>query len=146
MKPLRIRIAPQLGLRIVAALASQALLGASGCVWAFRGVDLRGVEHPAEQVTLDPPVKAHLIDGSTLLYREPVLASDGALRGPGRRFGLTLTDSTDVDVVPLDSVAAIEEFHTTVNEGLSWGVSGVSSIAVIGFLTWLWVQFSALRD
>ena len=134
MKPLRICIAPLVGLRILAALASPALLGASGCVWAFRGVELRAVEHPAEQVTLAPPVKAQLIDGSTLLYREPVLVSDGALRGPGRRYGLTLTDSTDVDVVPLDSVAAITKFDTSVNEWLSWTLSGVTTYAFLVFL------------
>ena len=130
---------------VITALLSAMLLGSGGCVWAFRGVAMRPVD-PRENLTLAPPVKAHLVDGSTIVYRDTVLISDGALRGLGRRYGLTLMDSTDVDVVPLDSAASIEEFRTTVDEGLSWGVSGVSSIAVIGFLTWLYLQLSALRD
>ena len=131
--------------RVITALLSAMLLGSGGCVWAFRGVTMRPVDR-RESVTLAPPAKAHLVDGATIVYRDTVLISDGALRGRGRRYGLTLTDSADVDVVALDSVAALEEFQTHVNEGLSWAVSVASSTAVIGFLTWLWVQFSALRD
>ncbi|MCI0433216.1 MAG: hypothetical protein L0271_06155 [Gemmatimonadetes bacterium] len=60
------------------------------------------------------PVKAHLLDGSTVLFRNGIIVSRDTVVGrlPGVRFDLTLRDSTRTTHVPLDSVVGLESFRT----------------------------------
>jgi len=95
--------------------AALAPLVAGACIWVFRSVRVEAIGSNADSLAIQTPVKAHLRDGSTVLYRAGVLLAHDTLRGPGVRYGLTLRDSTALSVVPLDSVVAMESFRRATN-------------------------------
>ncbi len=95
---------------------------AAGCIWIFHNVRVEEVGLHADSVAIHTPVKAHLRDGSTVLYRAGVLLARDTLRGTGVRFAVTLRDSTNVALVPLDSVVAMESFRR--------GTEGAASVIV----------------
>src|SRR2546422_3052919 len=113
----RLVFAPLLGRGRVRRAVLPAALGlvAGACVWVFHGLRVEAIGSNADSLTVHTPVKAHLRDGSTVLYRTGVLLARDTLRGPGVRYGLTLRDSTAVLVVPLDSVVAMESFRRATN-------------------------------
>ena len=86
-------------------------LVAGACIWVFHNVQVEAIGVNADSVAIQTPVKAHLRDGSTVLYRAGVLLARDTLRGPGVRYALTLRDSIVISHVPLDSVAAMESFR-----------------------------------
>ena len=92
-------------------LSAALCLVAGACVWVFHNVQVEAIETKADSVAIQTPVKAHLRDGSTVLYRAGVLLSRDTLRGQGVRYALALHDSTAVSLVPLDSVVAMESFR-----------------------------------
>jgi hypothetical protein len=63
------------------------------------------------------PVKAHLRDGSTVVYPPGVVVTMmvGTLRGAGTRYNYALTDATPVESVPVEMVVGMERFETEVN-------------------------------
>lgn len=68
-------------------------------------------------VLVKTPVKAHLKDGSTVVYDKGVSVGRDALVGPGVRHDPTLRRSEPVERVPLTSVAAMETFRYRTKEG-----------------------------
>jgi len=102
--------------RALRGLLSTALgLVAGACIWVVHSVRVEAIGSNADSLALETPVKAHLRDGSTVLYRSGVLLARDTLRGPGVRYGLTLRDSSAASVVPLDSVLAMESFRRATN-------------------------------
>src|SRR5438445_4397978 len=101
-------------LRVFLAAALGPLV-AGACIWVFRSVRVKPIGSSADSLAIQTPVKAHLRDGSTVLYRAGVLLARDTLRGRGVRYGLTLRDSTALSVVPLDSVVAMESFRRATN-------------------------------
>lgn len=100
--------------RVLRVFLSAALgLVAGACI--FHSVRVEAIASNADSLAIQTPVKAHLRDGSTVLYRAGVLLARDTLRGRGVRYGLTLRDSTAVSVVPLDSVVAMESFRRATN-------------------------------
>src|SRR5207245_6090920 len=95
--------------------AARGPLVAGGCLWGLRSERVDPIGSSADSLAIQTPVKAHLRDGSTVLYRAGVLLARDTLRGRGVRYGLTLRDSTALSVVPLDSVVAIESFRRATN-------------------------------
>src|SRR5438874_1716798 len=96
--------------RVLLVVLSAALgLVAGACI--FHSVRVEAIGSNADSLAIQTPVKAHLRDGSTVLYQAGVLLARDTLRGPGVRYGLTLRDSAAVSVVPLDSVVAMESFR-----------------------------------
>lgn len=80
------------------------------------------VPRPAatDTVAVASPVKAHLLDGSTVLYRAGVIVARDTVYQAGRnafRYSLTLADSAPVGPLPLDSVIGMETFRSSVNGG-----------------------------
>src|SRR5947199_7579370 len=98
-------------LRVFLSAALGRVVGA--CI--FHSVRVEAIGSNADSLAVQTPVKAHLRDGSTVLYQAGVLLARDTLRGPGVRYGLTLRDSTAVSVVPLDSVVAMESFRRATN-------------------------------
>jgi len=99
--------------RVVLPLA----LALSAC-FIYRNVQVLPVERPAapgDSVTVTTPVKAHLIDGSTVVFRHGVRVAGGMVSGEGMRYSLTLRDSTAVTGLALDSVVGMESFRTLVD-------------------------------
>lgn len=107
-------------------------LSAAACVWISHRVDVQQVDIRST-ITVTSPVKAHLKDGSTVVYRQGVRVTGDSLLGAGIRYNLTLTESTSVDSVPLDSVLGLETFSTRVNTAETWIVSTLATAgAIIG--------------
>jgi len=113
------------------------------CV-VVRHTDVSRLERPAtgETTAVQSPVKAHLLDGSTVVYRVGVTLSHDTLAGTGVRYSLLLGDSLPVTRVPLDSVLGMESFRTAVDPAstflastLATGVTmiGVGALAVAIF-------------
>src|SRR5881398_443832 len=113
----RLALVLLLGRRRVLRVFLSAALGlvAGACIWVFHSVRVEAIGSNADSLAIQTPVKAHLRNGSTVLYRTGVLLARDTLRGPGVRYGLRLSDSTAVSVVALDSVVAMESFRRATN-------------------------------
>src|SRR5262249_38281334 len=86
--------------------------------------------HPAltDSVLVSTPVKAHLLEGGTGVYRGGMLVVRAFLpnpprRAPAYRFGLPLKDSRGGGAIPLDSVMGFETFQNSANTPASIGLS-----------------------
>src|SRR5690349_10616192 len=89
------------------------LLFVSACLHVHQSVRAR----PLDKQTPDSvatPVKAHLLDGSTVVFPAGAIVDSQRVQGDGRRYDLTLRDSTAVTSIPLDSVVGMEVFEPTV--------------------------------
>lgn len=104
---------------------------------------VRDYHVPGPGSEVNSPAKAHLLDGSTVVYAHGFSVQDGVLRGSGVRYGLTLRDSTRVSEVSLDSVAGVEAFESHVDVvssaffsliGTAFfaGVTAVAAVAIFG--------------
>lgn len=110
----------------------------SACI-IYRNVKVDPVARPAtaaDTVDVQSPVKAHLFDGSTVVFRRGVRVMGNTVSGAGMRYGLTLRDSSMVTDLSLDSVVGMESFRTEVNGGktvlVSTVATGLAMIAAIG--------------
>ncbi|HYU07955.1 MAG TPA: hypothetical protein VEK77_01095 [Gemmatimonadales bacterium] len=99
-----------MGRRVVLPL----LLFASACLQVFQGVNTRPLD-PHTPVAVVTPVKAHLLDGSTVVFRAGVVVDSQTVQGNGYRYDLTLRDSAAVRTIPLDSIVGMEVFEQTSN-------------------------------
>lgn len=100
-------------------LALLLLLLAGACV--FRTVKPRPLPTtgPATPVRVSTPVKAHLVDGSTVVFAQGATIRDGVVEGHGNVWSVALAGPRPVLSVPLDSVAAMETWDPKVNVGAS---------------------------
>src|SRR5437867_1006958 len=102
-----------------------------GCI--FSRVQVEPLERHGASDTVATPVKAHLYDGSTIVYRRGVLITRDTIRsleGRAVRYDLGLDSSTALPL-PLDSVAGMEAFRTNVDAG---STIIVSTLATAGTL------------
>ncbi len=90
------------------ALAAMLSLTFQSCVFRRVTVDSVPTRPP---VAVTTPVKAHLKDGSTIVYAKGVRVESDALVGAGTRYDLTLSHPEAVSHVPLESVVAMETFR-----------------------------------
>jgi hypothetical protein len=104
--------------------------GATSCIWYAQRVQVQSV-NPAENVTVASPVKAHLKDGSTIVFTEGITIAGGVVSGKGVQYDLTLAQSANVESVPLESVAAMESFRTEVKGAESVIVSTLATAGTI---------------
>jgi len=106
----------------------------SAC-FIYRNVQVESIERPAapgDSVSVATPVKAHLIDGSTVVFRRGVRVAGDMVSGAGMRYTLTLSDSTPVTGVTLDSVVGMESFRTEIDGGKTVLVSTLATVGAIG--------------
>jgi hypothetical protein len=99
----------------------------AACVWVSKRVDIENVDL-ARVTTVTNAAKAHLKDGSTVVYRDGFTVVGGELRGPGMRYDLTLTAGTRVDTLPVDTIVGMESFRTRINGAQTFIVSTLASI------------------
>lgn len=102
----------------------------SACLNIYSKVAARRLD-PNEPVTVTTPVKAHLLDGSTVVFARGVTVGDGAARGAGYRYGLTLRDSAAVSLVPLDSIVGMEVFEQTSDGAKSFVVTILATVGAL---------------
>ena len=115
---------------MVRRLALPLLALTSACIHVFSSVEARQLD-PQQPVTVTSSVKAHLLDGSTVVFSKGVSVSGGAVRGEGYRYGLTLRDSAAVSLVSLDSVVGMEVFEESSEGAKSFLVSALATVATV---------------
>jgi len=116
--------------RMVVALT---LTLASGACYVYRTVNVETVARPAAAappVRVTSAVKAHLTDGTTVVYRDGVMIAHDTVQGTGLAYDLMLKSSGTVLAVPLSRVLAMENFRTGVNP-----LGTVLATTVLGSLT-----------
>lgn len=103
---------------------------AGGIACAFRSPDVRPIDLRQPPTVVRSPVKAHLVDGSTVLYPNGVQISNTALVSVGQRFALGSSVPTQAGTIPLDSVVGIEAYETKYN--VAGSVAATSGAIVLG--------------
>lgn len=95
-------------------------------------VDIVPVDVSAETpILVATPVKAHLINGSTVVFPEGVNVYDGRVKGKGERFDIALENNQFVDEIALADIAAMESFQTPVSTGATAAASTAGTAAWI---------------
>ena len=81
-------------------------------------------------ITVQSPVKAHLEDGSTVVYSKGVTIEDGIVKGQGFKYDITLDHGERVTEVDLDDVAAMESYQTPMDiDATIVGSAAVTAVA-----------------
>lgn len=135
--------APLLRLTLLAACAALPLLS-TGCVFLFYDTDPPATDPPPDSgAVVTGALRAHLLDGGVVLFRDGARVSPDTIAGRGWRYGFTRTDSARVDGVAMDSVAGLEaapESHVDVPTTLlvsvaatALGTVGTAALAVAIF-------------
>lgn len=109
------------------------LLAVPGCI-IFRSVAIDPVDLRGDSVQIRSATKAHLKDGSTIVYRNGVLVLHDTLRGAGVLYSIAAgtRDLARDSRIPVSDVAAMESFHTRVNAARSLVVSTAATVASLG--------------
>jgi hypothetical protein len=99
-----------------ALFASALLLPLCACVFTRDSVVLVTADTPrsGKRRAITAPVKAHLRNGSVVLFPQGLTIDEGALLGAGEEYDLARTQRTLVHTVPSDQVAAIEAYEREV--------------------------------
>jgi hypothetical protein len=95
-----------------------------------RRVEIEPVDTRAP-VNVSTAVKAHLGDGSTVVYPRGVRVTSDALEGEGTKYDLALTSEMTVDRVPLADVLAMESYRTRVNAAETAVVTTLATIGTV---------------
>ena len=101
--------------RLAALIGAAFVVSAAGCINVFWKTEARAVSRPNGADTslteLRSPLKAHLVDGGTVVFRDGGTIGRGRLTGRGQLFPLLGGASTPRDAVPLDSIVGLETFE-----------------------------------
>jgi hypothetical protein len=125
-------------------LAACLLLSLGACVVRVRQVEVEPISPRATGTQVNSPVKAHLLDGSTVVYRDGVVVGTDSLYGTGARYDLRLNPREVVERLPLDSVAGMENFRTGVNAPASAVLTiGATAVGVLGSMVALKAIFGS---
>ena len=119
------------GLRLI--LLPVVMAGAAGitaCV--VRGPLAYQLDLNKLPVRVESSVKAHLLDGSTIVYPNGVAMANNTLVGSGLRYAIGSGVPTSVVRVPLDSVVGMENYSAKVSEGASVALTLIS-IPLVAF-------------
>lgn len=111
---------------MVRSVALPLLLVASACIHVFQRVTSRPLDAHTP-VTVTTPVKAHLVDGSTVVFHAGVTVVGDTVRGSGNRYGLNLGYSGAVTSISLDSIVGMEVFEQSSDGATSFAVSVLST-------------------
>jgi hypothetical protein len=116
--------------------AGMVLVTAIACAIVSNSVDVESMDPTtlkAAPVTVTTPVKAHLLDGSTVVFKGGVSVTPDrvtAFDGRGERFDVGLTSMHVVASVPLDSVVGMENFVTRTNTGATVALTTLANVGV----------------
>jgi hypothetical protein len=107
----------------------------SGACFIVRSLGIESVPKPGPGTpitTESSPMKAHLDDGTIIVYPNGAAVSADTLRGTGSAYDLALKPMGVVTRVPMSRVLAMEVFRTGVNPVGTFLVSTFATAAVIG--------------
>lgn len=96
-------------------LASALLGGTTSCI-QFNQVEVQSIRPQRAPTVVASPVKAHLGDGSTILYPRGVTIEADTVHGNGFRYAAGSSLSVPSTFVVLDSVVGMETYQTTVRQ------------------------------
>lgn len=95
------------------------LLGCAGALaivaCGVRQMRVAPLEPAETPLTVESPIKAHLADGSTVVFADGATVANGQLQGAGIVYDLTLTESARITSLDLDQIAAMESYQTVVD-------------------------------
>jgi hypothetical protein len=115
--------------RLTAVLAGLAIIGC----FVVRTVRVESVPvGTSDSTTVRSPVKAHLVDGSIVVFPKGVTVVRNTVQGSGRRYDLAAAESTSVLEIRLDSIIAMESFRTEIDGARTFMYSTLAVIATIG--------------
>ena len=138
MMPFMVRVRQRVRTQAIRSLVLVGALGAvafsAACV--FTRIEVRAVERPAAAdamaTRINSPLKAHLKDGSTVVFRGGAWVTRDSLTGDGNRYALTSAMSRIVRAVSMDSVVGVETFENKVN-ALPTVVASIAGTVAAGF-------------
>ncbi|HEX2780427.1 MAG TPA: hypothetical protein VHM30_13065 [Gemmatimonadaceae bacterium] len=127
---------------VVVAIAT---LATGACILSSTTRPFAGDTNSAPGTVVSTPVRAHLLDGSVVVFPQGVtFGTDRAIFGVGQRFNATLRDTAMVRRVPLDSVLGFEVYDRRVNPARTLLYSTVTTAAsVVGAAALLVVIFGS---
>ena len=103
--------------RIPVAIGVLLLIGAVGSCATFT-FSYQALPVDAGPQVVQSSAKAHLLDGSTIVFPGGVTIGNDRVTGSGVRYDIQLNPLGSVTEIALDSVVAMESFNTETTEGL----------------------------
>lgn len=85
----------------------------------------------ADSVRVQSPVRAHLLDGSSVVFRYGMTVIRDTLVGDGTHFDAVLSKETPRARVPLDSVVGAETLRSTTNAGRTLMYSAMATMGTV---------------
>ena len=121
---------------VARALAPLLLALAGACtVGRVRVTDLDAMP-PYEGTPIRAHVRAHLADGSTVVFRRGARFERGRIRGRGERWGLGAGAPVASHGVALDSVVAVESFERRID----WRATVLLNLPLEYFVLGIWIM------
>ena len=99
-------------MRILRTLTAIVALSAGACF--FHTVQVDPLE-PAEGIHVTTRARAHLADGTTIIYPQGFTVRGRVIQGVGTRYGLRLAPSGTTREISLDSIVGIESYTQSVD-------------------------------
>ena len=89
------------GMRLFLSLA---FLFLASCITVYNTeIEPIAYEEQSESlITVESPVKAHLVDGSTIVYPQGITIENGIIKGQGFKYDITLDHSEPLTEVDFD--------------------------------------------
>lgn len=115
--------------RSVLAATLAALLALPGCTHRRGRVDVTPLDQGAAPVEVSSPVRAHLGDGTIVVFTTGIRFSGDTLYGAGARYGLDLSMIDSLGVLALDDVVGLESFQG--HDEIDVGLTALSSAGLI---------------
>jgi hypothetical protein len=104
-------------------------------VWIVQGGSIARIlpESISTPRPVESPMKAFLLDGSTVVYERGGLITPTAVEGDGTRYAVGTLEPTPVRSIALDSVIGIEAFQGRVNGAATFFATvGATALGVLG--------------
>lgn len=124
-------------------LAAALILALTSC-FTYQKVEVKSVDPRAAPIVVRSPVRAHLSDGSTIVFPGGFTLSGNVVTGTGSRYAPGASSATSANTIVLDSVVGMETFETGVREAPTILVStAVTVVTVAGTVALLKAIFGS---
>jgi hypothetical protein len=90
------------------------LLFTAGCIVRIQTIDVAEVK-PARDVQVQSPVKAHLADGSVVVFSSGIQIDGDRIHGVGQRYDLRLQPQSTLTSLDLSHVIGMESFRNRID-------------------------------
>lgn len=118
-------------MRSVAAVSAVLLMGAGVSCMSVTALRHERLELDDAPRVIRSSVKAHLADGSTVLFPDGVTIEQEQVTGDGDRYDIRLSPVGSVSGVARDSVIAIESFDTEIDPDRTFEYSVLPSLIAV---------------